>query len=977
MEGFRRERRFTSHELKEQPVFPKSTDQNGAKGRKFGSTGIDTNGHVRAMKPTPVRLPAKQTASVLPFFFLNHRLESARLRARILEIRAAGCDGFFIHAREGLATPYLSEEWFTAVKCCIDVARQLGLSAWLYDEMPYPSGAAGGEVVRRRPEFVEQSLRVERAVFRGGRRIEWKLGSGEVVACYARRRASRQEIIDLRAGIGPIADTWRKTELIDSRLYYPTGPAEVFDCPRAICVLPENVLAASLPRGRWELVAIATKTGGDLLEPFGNYVDVSNPEATRLFLELTHEAYWSRFAAHFGLTVPGIFADEPKFRNPLPWGKGVARKVGKISPTLAFALAGEKGATADDERRRYRRVTARAFLENWTAPISRWCGRHRVALTGHISPEEEWWYESRHVGSVLANLRKFQIPGCDVIIPAAGDRKNAILNLTACLAVSAAAQAGKPRALCEVFGACDFTLDLRTMKRMADWLAVAGINVLVPHGFLYSLDGYRKLDAPPSFAPPAFAAADFGAWADEFRRAAESLGPGVQPDVLAIRPIDFLRGLPDVDKPKGDRLLTRAARLATELARRGLRVHWIDDDELFGVKVAGGRFTFGACRYQHLVFFQDFTIGAVTARLAALGRKGTVMDDRAALKSLRGPMKTNGDIHAARRPDGRWFCANIGKRPASFSIGSARGTLQGGESRVIDARSPTAPTVMPRKILIKLPDRWQVIWPEKNAVYLNPWTLNGRKVQLAPAFDLRAGWVPAVGQTLFGPVPLTSELSATHKWIYRTRFSVRGRPVLNLVCESGNMRGDWTARLNGRALPRWQKDGDFLMKHTLRGHLRMGVNRLEFHFTIRRATEGMIGACRLDGNFSVLPGGAVASPTARGKTATSATTRAELGLPFCGGAVRYTQHFYVGEVTGRKRFRLRCEGISGNGAAVRINGLPCGSVRWAPDEVEVTAAIRRGANLLELDWRGSPVTLCGRVDTTRLDCRVALVCTDE
>lgn len=44
------------------------------------------------MLPSRTKIPA---AEVLPFFFLNHRLELARLRARIREIRAAGCDGFF------------------------------------------------------------------------------------------------------------------------------------------------------------------------------------------------------------------------------------------------------------------------------------------------------------------------------------------------------------------------------------------------------------------------------------------------------------------------------------------------------------------------------------------------------------------------------------------------------------------------------------------------------------------------------------------------------------------------------------------------------------------------------------------------------------------------------------------------------------------------------------------------------------------
>jgi hypothetical protein len=942
-------------------------------------------------------MPRNPAAQVLPFFFLNHRLEAGKLRSRIREMKAAGSDGFFIHAREGLVTPYLSKEWFAAVEACIDEARRQGMRAWLYDEMPYPSGVAGGEVVRRRPEFVEQSLRVERRNFPGGRRIEWKLGGGEILACYARRRSGRREVVDLREDVGPVADTWRKTYDVDSKLYYPTGPAEVFECPRSICVLPENVLAVTLPRGSWELVAIATRDGGDLLEPFGNYVDVSNPEATQLFLELTHEAYARRFGKHFGRTVPGIFCDEPKFRNPLPWGWGVAKAVGKISPALAFALAGETGEAANAERRKYRRTTAQAFLEHWTAPISRWCGRHKVSLTGHISPEEEWWYESRHVGSILANLRKFHLPGCDVIIPAAGDWKNAILNLTAGLAVSAAAQAGRPQALCEVFGACDFTLGLRTMKRMGDWLAVAGINVAVPHGFLYSMDGYRKLDAPPNFGPPAFAAADLAAWAGEFRSAAELLGPGVAPDVLAIRPIDYLRGLPDSEVKQGEQLLIRAANFATEMARRGLRLHWIDDDELGGVRISGGRFAFGRCRYRQLVYFGQFTDGPTAARLAALGRKGAVMEENVALGSLRGPLESDGDVHAARRRDGKWFVANVGKTPAMFTLSEDgwkgrertfrsvdrkttgrsvllakhQSRLRAGESCVVDLRRPEA-AKNPSRTLFVLPDRWNVILPETNTTFLEWWTLNGKNTELRPAFDLQPGWSPVTGQTLFGPVPLQPQLAEPREWIYRTTFSVGGSIGAKLVCESGHMRGAWTARLNGRPLGKWRKEGDFLQTHPLVGLLRPGVNRVEFRFTLRSSTDGMIGAPRIEGDFLVGAGGRLMAKGKDGRMANAGTARSTLGLPCYSGPLRYWQRFeWAG--TGGQAVRLRCAGITANGAAVRVNGVPSGSVRWAPDEVDVTRALRRGSNLVEIDWRGSPVTLTGRVDSTRLGGRVKLV----
>jgi len=119
-------------------------------------------------------------------------------------------------------------------------------------------------------------------------------------------------------------------------------------------------------------------------------------------------------------------------------------------------------------------------------------------------------------------------------------------------------------------------------------------------------------------------------------------------------------------------------------------------------------------------------------------------------------------------------------------------------------------------------------------------------------------------------------------------------------------------------------------------------------------------------------GSALAAAPAAGTTATAATTRTGLGLPFYSGPLRYWQRVNLPDTAGKK-VRLQCERLSANGTAVRINGLACGSVRWAPDEVDVTAAVRRGANLVEIDWRGSPVTLTGRVDPTRLGARMKFV----
>ena len=56
-----------------------------------------------------------------------------------------GLGGFVMHARHGLLTPYLSDEWFECIRHCCEEARERGMVPWAYDERDWPSGPAGGE----------------------------------------------------------------------------------------------------------------------------------------------------------------------------------------------------------------------------------------------------------------------------------------------------------------------------------------------------------------------------------------------------------------------------------------------------------------------------------------------------------------------------------------------------------------------------------------------------------------------------------------------------------------------------------------------------------------------------------------------------------------------------------------------------------------------------------------------------------------
>lgn len=83
----------------------------------------------------------------IPFWSWNDKLEPDVLCRQIDWMKENEIGGFFMHARGGLKTEYLSEEWMDCIKVCADYAQKLGMDAWVYDENGWPSGFVGGKLL--------------------------------------------------------------------------------------------------------------------------------------------------------------------------------------------------------------------------------------------------------------------------------------------------------------------------------------------------------------------------------------------------------------------------------------------------------------------------------------------------------------------------------------------------------------------------------------------------------------------------------------------------------------------------------------------------------------------------------------------------------------------------------------------------------------------------------------------------------------
>ena len=82
----------------------------------------------------------------IPFWSWNEKLDTEETKRQVALMDEAGVGGYFMHARGGLLTDYMGEEWFDNVKAAIEEGDKRGMHSWAYDENGWPSGFGGGKV---------------------------------------------------------------------------------------------------------------------------------------------------------------------------------------------------------------------------------------------------------------------------------------------------------------------------------------------------------------------------------------------------------------------------------------------------------------------------------------------------------------------------------------------------------------------------------------------------------------------------------------------------------------------------------------------------------------------------------------------------------------------------------------------------------------------------------------------------------------
>ena len=417
-----------------------------------------------------------------PFWFLNHELTEAETRWQVREMNEHGVGGFILHARHGLITPYLGDDWMDNLTAAIDEANKLGMKAYLYDENNWPSGPADGQVFHENPEYRMSACYVSEEFDVSSQNVEREIDTGdELLAVIA---------VPLEDG-------------------QPAGFPE--NCLNLIDYADEETLRWTAD-GNWRVFVFARewdRRGGF----FDGYVDTLNAAAIARFIELTHTQYTERFSDEFGATVDGIFTDEPHMwpdrSDSVVWtgnlpGEFEWRTDYPLLPVLP-ALFRDMGPQTARFRSDYRRTVADLFANNYMKQLYDFCDEHKLNHIGHLLYDGELTGSTRCSGDYFQAAQWLHWGGCDYLgsrtWPRAAAPGNSLPgnNVAAVkFAASTAHLMNKPVVMNECFGlGKQWAIDLRTLKWMGDFCITLGTNLLMPHAFYYSIQGFRKWECPP------------------------------------------------------------------------------------------------------------------------------------------------------------------------------------------------------------------------------------------------------------------------------------------------------------------------------------------------------------------------------------------------------------------------------------------------------------------------------------------------
>lgn len=343
-----------------------------------------------------------------------------QVREKLAEIQNLGYGGIVTNVS---LTEYLENEHFWKMfKKTMEICHEMGMRVWLYDEKGYPSGGAGGKVVRDHPEYEAYGIVCLKYPVHKTAHLAVPLPNGhdKVIAAFAVEEGK--------------------------------NPGDAGACFSLLEYVDENGLLCWDSDRNGTVYYIAGKPLFEGVHAARNYhqirryVNVLDPDAMKYFLDITYEKYKKHVGQYFGNLIEAIFTDEPSImgrycrrldvagmneqpqtepREDIPlyphvvWAKNFpeefsARKGYDIIPFIPLLFEGDS-AKARQVRHDYHEVAAQLYEEAYFKQIEAFCSENGLLFTGHLLGEENLHGQITDEYDYFQMMQHMHAPGIDLL----------------------------------------------------------------------------------------------------------------------------------------------------------------------------------------------------------------------------------------------------------------------------------------------------------------------------------------------------------------------------------------------------------------------------------------------------------------------------------------------------------------------------------------------------------------------------------
>ncbi|MGC8989178.1 MAG: glycosyl hydrolase, partial [Verrucomicrobiia bacterium] len=304
---------------------------------------------------------------------------------------------------------YLESEpkWQAFVRA-VKHARESGMALWLYDERGYPSGNAGGLVLRDHPEWEARGLLEVHHETENGM-VDFAVPPGKVLL------AASFQIRDGRIDLETQRDL--SVQIRDGRLQWQS------------------------PSGQWLAMVVTedrlyegTHADGNLWQKMP-YINLLMPEPTARFVQVTHQRYADKLGSDLGRWFMATFTDEPSLMScflkpmpyrPLPWAPNLPIEFQKrrgyaLDATVIPSLFVDAGASTQKHRYDFWLTVGELVSENFFGQIQTWCRQHNIPSGGHLLMEESIVAHVPLYGDFFRCVRRLDAPSIDCLTSLPGE----------------------------------------------------------------------------------------------------------------------------------------------------------------------------------------------------------------------------------------------------------------------------------------------------------------------------------------------------------------------------------------------------------------------------------------------------------------------------------------------------------------------------------------------------------------------------